>query len=136
MIYAVNDAIQLVGISDGVDFNAARIHTGCAARHEDGSSRFVLLKPGIYSVDFNANIAVPTGQTPGPIQLTLNVDGEIYTGTDAITTPVAVDIYSNVSLHALVRVFGCGGNVSVSIVNTSATPINVQDANIVVEKVA
>lgn len=133
MIDAVSNAIQLVPAGGGVVFENTRIKTGCSVRHEPGSARFVLLAPGIYSVHFSGNIAVPTGETVGPISVALAVDGEGIAGTDAIYTPAAVETYGNVSVNALVRVYGCGGaNVSVAVENTSDIPINVQDANLII----
>lgn len=134
MIDAVSNAIQLVAVNGGVVFENTRIMTGCTVRHEAGSARFVLLAPGIYSVHFSGNIAVPTGETVGPISLALTVDGEPITGSDAIFTPAAVDVYGNVSVNALVRVYGCrcAANVGLSVVNTSEIPINVQDANLII----
>ena len=43
MIDAVNVATQSVATNAIVLFNSTRIHTGCSARHEPGSGRFVLL---------------------------------------------------------------------------------------------
>lgn len=134
MIDAVSNAIQLVAIGGGVVFENTRIRTGGAVRHEEGSARFVLLAPGVYSVHFSGNIAVPAGETVGPISVALAVDGEAVTASDAIFTPAAVGVYGNVSVNSLVRVYGCGcnANVGVAVVNTSAIPINVQDANLII----
>jgi hypothetical protein len=135
MIDAVSNAIQLVPLGGSVMFENTRIMTGRTVRHEEGSARFVLLAPGIYSVHFSGNIAVPTGETVGPISVALSVDGETITGSDAIITPAAVEEYGNVSVTALVPVYGCGrclANVGVAVVNTSDIPINVQDANLVI----
>lgn len=135
MIDAVSNAIQLVDVGSGVVFENTRIMTGRTVRHEAGSARFVLLAPGIYSVYFSGNIAIPTGGAVGPISVALSVDGESITGSDAIITPAAVEEYGNVSANALVRVYGCGNcpaNVGVAVVNTSDIPINVQDANLII----
>lgn len=135
MIDIVNNAIQTVAVGGGVVFGAPRISTGCcSARHENGSSRFVLLKPGVYSVLFFGNIAVPDGGTVGEIGVALSVDGEIVTGSEAVYTPAAVDVYGNVTTAALIRVYGCGGNVSVSVVNAADIPINVQNANLIIKR--
>ena len=88
-----------------------------------------------YQVTFNGNIAVPTGETVGPISVAISIDGEPLESSEAIVTPAAVDNYFNVTSTAFVTVpKGCCFNVSVE--NTSDIPINVQNANLVVVRVA
>ena len=88
-----------------------------------------------YQVTFNGNIAVPTGETVGPISVAISIDGEPLASSEAIVTPAAVDNYFNVTSTAFVTVpKGCCFNVSVE--NTSDIPINVQNANLVVTRVA
>ena len=96
-----------------------------------------------YQVTFNGNIAVPTDGTVGPIAIALAIDGETIQTSRAIVTPAAVDEYFNVTSTAFVTVpRGCCFNVSVE--NASfgataadpATAINVQNANLVVQRVA
>lgn len=97
-----------------------------------------------YQVTFNANIAVPEGGTVGPIAVALAIDGEPVLTSRAIVTPAAVDEYFNVTSTAIVTVpRGCCFNVSVENVSESATPattpasaINVQNANLVVSRIA
>ncbi len=96
-----------------------------------------------YQVTFNGNIAVPTGGTVGPIAVSLAIDGEPILTSRAIVTPAAVDEYFNVTSTAIITVpKGCCFNVSVE--NTSfgataadtPTAINVQNANLVVSRIA
>ena len=88
-----------------------------------------------YQVTFNGNIAVPTGETVGPISAAISIDGEPLESSEAIVTPAAVDNYFNVTSTAFVTVpKGCCFNVSVE--NTSDIPINVQNANLVITRVA
>ena len=136
MIDAVNSAVQAVNAGAGVVFNAPRIATGCTVRHEAGTSRFVLTKPGVYHVLFVGNVAIPTGGTVGEIGVGLSVDGDVIEGTEAAYTPAAVDEYGNVTVAALVRVYGCGcgANVGVAVVNTSDAAINVRDANLIIDR--
>lgn len=90
-----------------------------------------------YQVTFNANIAVPTGETVGPIAVALAIDGEAIPTSKAIVTPAAVDQYFNVTSTAFITVpRGCCFNVSVENVSDGAVPINVQNANLVVTRVA
>ena len=104
-----------------------------------------------YQVTFNGNIAIPSdGTAPAPISVALTIDGEPVLTSRAIVTPAAVTPdpptlanYFNVTSTAFITVpRGCCFTVSVE--NTSAgidaaTPapaINVQNANLVVERVA
>ena len=89
-----------------------------------------------YQVTFNGNIAVPTGGTVGPISVAIAIDGEPVLTSNAILTPAAVDQYFNVTSTAIITVpKGCCFNVSVE--NTSVNgSINVQNANLVVDRIA
>lgn len=96
-----------------------------------------------YQVTFNGNIAVPTGGTVGPIAIALAIDGEPILTSRAIVTPAAVDEYFNVTSTAIITVpKGCCFNVSVENVSFGATAadtptaINVQNANLVVSRIA
>ena len=134
MIDAVNVAPQTVDVNGTVVFGSTRILTGCSARHEPGSGRFVLLKPGVYEVEFNANVSLPTGATVGPIELAIVQDGEAVAGSVMIYTPAAVDTLGNVSATILVRVYECGCCTTLSVRNDSASEINIQDANFVITR--
>ena len=134
MIDAVSVATQTVAAGDVVIFNNTRIRTGCSARHETGSGRFVLLQPGVYEVEFNANVSLPTGAAVGPITMSIVQDGETVAGSRVIYTPAAVETIGSVAATVLVRVYEtcCCSNVSVS--NDTSTDIVVQDANFVITR--
>ena len=88
-----------------------------------------------YQVTFNGNIAVPEDETAGPISVALSIDGEPVLTSQAIVTPAAVDNYFNVTSTAIITVpKGCCMNVSVD--NTAAAAINVQNANLTVTRIA
>lgn len=96
-----------------------------------------------YQVTFNANIAVPEDGTVGPISVSLALDGEPILTSRAIVTPAAVDEYFNATSTAIITVpKGCC--LTVAVENTSegataaepATAINVQNANLVIERIA
>jgi len=44
-----------------------------------------------YLVDFGANIAVPTGGTPGEISVAIQIDGSTIPSSTMIATPAAVE---------------------------------------------
>lgn len=97
-----------------------------------------------YQVTFNGNIAVPEGGTPGPIAIALTLGGEPILTSRAIVTPAAADEYFNVTSTAIITVpKGCCFNISVDNVSESSDPatlpapqINVQNANLVVSRIA
>jgi len=87
-------------------------------------------KSASYLVDFGANIAIPTGETVGPISVALALDGVTLNSTTMIVTPAAVENYFNVSRAANVQVWrGCCQTLTVT--NTSDIPILVQNPNII-----
>ena len=96
-----------------------------------------------YQVTFNGNIAVPTDGTVGAIAIAVAIDGEPIQTSRAIVTPAAVDEYFNVTSTAIVTVpRGCCYTVAVENVSEGATAadpataINVQNANLVVSRIA
>lgn len=96
-----------------------------------------------YQVTFNANIAVPADGTVGAIAIALAISGEPILTSRAIVTPAAVDEYFNVTSTAIIDVpKGCCFNVSVENVSEGATAadtptaINVQNANLVISRIA
>lgn len=96
------------------------ITTGCFAR---------------YQVEFNGNIAVPTGGTVGEISVALAIDGEPIQTSRARVTPAAVENYFNVTSLANITVpRGCCYTLSVE--NTSGIDIEVQNANLTISRTA
>lgn len=108
--------------------------------HREGSGIFRLRGVtnqcrALYKVWFGANIAVPTGGTVGEISIALSIDGEELGASTAIVTPAAVEEFFNVSVAAYIPVErGCC--VTVAVENTSDQAINVQNANLIIERIA
>lgn len=114
-------------------------------RHRDGSGSFLLSgwvpsngcncrcnqnRSAEYLVDFGANIAIPTGETVGPISVAIAIDGATVPSTNMIVTPAAVEEYFNVSRATNIKIWnGCCETVSIR--NTSEIPILVQNANVI-----
>jgi hypothetical protein len=109
--------------------------------HRSGSGVFRLKGAtngcrAIYKVEFNANIAVATGGTVGPISVALQEDGETIGNAVAVVTPTVASAFFNVSLSTFIYI-PCGCCVTVSVENVSdGTAIDVANANIVFERVA
>lgn len=147
------NAVQEVALNSPVIFTASIPCTRGYVYHEDETGVFIL--KGItkgqcfatYQITFNGNIAVPTGGTggtAGPIALAINVNGAQRPTSKAIFTPAAAGTYGNVTSTAIVKVpRGCCFNVSVNSVpalidaaDTPAPVIEVQNANLVVDRIA
>ena len=88
-----------------------------------------------YHVAFNGNIAVPTGGTAGEISLAIAIDGEPVQTSRARVTPTVVNSYFNVTSVANITV-PAGCCLIISIENTSGATINVQNANLTVDRTA
>lgn len=141
--YSAN-AVQTVNPGESIVFTTTVVPCGRGfVKHREGSGNFLLsgwvpVCPGCgmkkktanYFVDFGANIAIPTGETVGEISVAITLDGSTLPTTQMIVTPAAVEEFFNVSRATNVNVWnGCCETITVR--NTSAIPILVQNANIV-----
>lgn len=95
-----------------------------------------------YQVTFNGNIALAEGATVTPISVALAIAGESINTSTATVTPAAVGDYFNVTSTAIIDVAkGCCVTVAVENVSepdgaTPAQSIDVQNANLVVTRIA
>ena len=109
--------------------------------HRSGSGVFRLKGAGnacktVYRVTFNANIAVAEGGTVGAISVALQEDGETLQNAVATVTPTVAEAFFNVSLTTFI-IIPCGCCVTVSVENISdGTAIEVENANIIIDRVA
>lgn len=88
-----------------------------------------------YKISFGGNIAVPTGGTVGAISLAIAIDGEAIAATTMTVTPAAVEEFFNVFGAVYLDIpRGCCSQISVRNVNTQT--IEVQNANLIIERVA
>lgn len=129
MINAVNVPVQTVAVQGPVLFASTRIKTGCSVRHEQGSSRFVALKPGVYKVSFSGNVAAAAA---GAVALAIVQDGEEVAG-GRMTSTVAAAAPENLSTTVLIRVF-CDCCVSLAVRNVGTTEVTVNNANFVITR--
>lgn len=137
MINSVNEAVQNVNANENVLFATDVIRTRSATccgwlQHSVGSGIFQLTKPGIYKIDFNANI---TSATAGALALAFKNNGEQIIGTEMDSTVATANAYQNVSASRLVRICG-NGSASITIGNVGTLATLVKNANIIVEKIA
>ena len=88
-----------------------------------------------YKVSFGANVAIPTGGTVGPISLAITIDGEPLGSATMIVTPTVVDALFNVFGAVFITV-PCNCCVTIGVRNIGPDPIDAQNANLIVERVA
>ncbi len=136
-----SNALQTVEVGQNVLFTETPI---CCTRgfvvHREGAG--VVTLRGItnqcrarYKVTFGGNIALPADGVVGEISLAISINGEPIPTTTMIETPAAVEEFSNVFSAIFVDVpRGCCYTLAVR--NTSDQPIDVQNANLIVERVA
>lgn len=143
------NAVQEVNLNAPVIFTASIPCTKGYVYHEDETGIFILR--GItngqcfatYQVTFNGNIQLPDGATAvAPIAVAIMVNGEQRPTSRAIYTPQAAAEMGNVTSTAIIRVpRGCCFSLSVDSVaaNTTDAPadvIEVQNANLVIDRIA
>lgn len=142
--------IQEVALNAPILFSASIPCTRGYIYHEDETGIFILR--GItcnqcfatYQVTFNGNIAIPEGGTVTPIAVAITINGEPRVTSRAIFTPAAVDEYGNVTSTAIIKVpKGCCFSLAVEHVAATTDPtvtpapvINVQNANLVISRIA
>ena len=134
------NALQLTAAGQNVLFTETPVSGGSGIAHRAGAG--IVTLRGMtnqcrarYRVMFGANIAVPTGGTVEAISVALSLSGEPLASATAIVTPAAVEDF----FHVFVAVFvdvprGCCETIAVE--NTSTQAINIQNANLIVERVA
>ena len=134
------NALQSVNSGSNVVFTDTAVSGNCSIIYREGSG-LVTLKGATnqrrarFKISFGANIAIPTGGTVGAISLALAINGEPVQATQMIQTPAAVTEFSNVSRTLFLDVLsGCCTQISIE--NTSTGTISVQNANLIVERVA
>ncbi len=136
----IANALQTVPANQNVYFTDTVICGGCSIAHRDDSG-LVTLRGNTsqtrarFRVSFGGNIALPAGGTVGPISLAIAIDGEAVPATTMTVTPTAVEAFFNVFSAIFIDVpRGCC--VTVSVKNISEDDVDVQNANLIVERVA
>lgn len=135
--YTAN-ALQAVDTNQNVLFTDTAVPSLGAIVHRDDSGLFTLRSScqycARYKATFGANIAIPDGGTVEAISLALAISGEPVAATSMIVTPAATGNFFNVSSSIYLDVpTGCCSQISVE--NTSAQTIDVQNANLIIDRV-
>ena len=136
----IANALQTVEANQNVLFTDTVVCGNCSIIHRDGSGLVTLR--GItnqcrarFKVTFGSNIAISTGGAVDPISMAITVDGEPVASTTVITTPAAVGDFSNIFTAVFLDIpASCCSQISVR--NISDQAIEVQNANLIIERVA
>ena len=134
------NALQTVESNQNVLFTETPVCGSCSIIHRDGSGLITLR--GItnqcrarFKAFFSGNIGLPTGGTVGPISIAIAINGEAVPSSTMISTPAVVEEFANVAsaVYLDVPVECC---LTISVKNTSAQAIDIQNANLIIERVA
>lgn len=134
------NAIQTVAANQNILFPTTTVPGSCSMVHRVGSGLVTLRGLGQqararFQIWFGGNVAVSTGETLAPILLAITLGGETLPATQMIVTPAAVEDFFNVSASVFLDIpSGCCQNISVK--NIGTTDIEVQNANLIIERVA
>ena len=134
------NAIQTVAANQNILFPTTTVPGSCSMVHRIGSGLVTLRGLGQqararFQVWFGGNVAVSTGETLAPILLAITLGGETLPATQMIVTPAAVEDFFNVSASVFLDIpSGCCQSISVK--NIGTTDIDVQNANLIIERVA
>lgn len=134
------NALQAVEANQNILFTDTAIAGSCSILHRSGSGLVTLR--GItnqcrarFKVTFGGNVGLPTGGTLGPVSLAIAINGEPVATTTMISTPAALEELNNVFSSIFLDVpAGCCSQISVK--NITNQSIDVQNANLIVERVA
>ena len=88
-----------------------------------------------FKITFGGNIALPEGGTAGPISLAIAIDGEAVPSTTMIVTPATAETFFNVFSAIFVDV-PRNNSVTISVKNIGTVPLDVENANLIIERVA
>lgn len=135
------NAVQEVAAANNVIFTDTAVQGNSSMVHREGSGLVKLRglttcqQRARFKIFFSANIALPIGGTAGPISLAISVDGEPVATTTMTVTPAAVEEYFNIASSVYLNIpAGCCSTIGVR--NISGVAIDVQNANLIAERVA
>ena len=142
MLNVIAKPEQTVAANQNVIFNDTRVKSrrcGCSSgwlNHVKGSGLFTITNrtnlPMAVEVEFNGNV---TAAAAGATALVIELNGEAIGGTEMDYTVVTANTYQNVGASTLIPV-PAGSSLTVSIGNISAGAVLVNDANVIIKKLA
>lgn len=133
MIVLSNSIVQVVPVGETLAFDITLLHTGCrhdgyggAEYYDEKSSNVKLRKPGIYEISFGANVT--STKTGDEIQFSIYVNGSPIESSTMVQTISKDNSFENIAKTIPVRI-GKEDDVTVTVVNTSATATAIVDSN-------
>ena len=140
--YTNNDLIE-VPVGGSIIFNNSISCNRGYIYHRNESGVFILR--GIvnnptqqfarYQIVYNGNVSVPEGETPAALSFSIAIDGEAIPTSTAIVTPTVAEAFFNITSTAIIDCPKCCC-LNVSIVNNGTIPTDVQNSNLVINRVA
>ena len=132
--------VQTVETNQNVLFTDTPICGSNSIFHRQGSGLFTL--KGItnqcrarFKITFGANIAIPKTETVDPISIAIAINGEPILSTTMIVTPAAASQFFNVGRTIYIDIpAGCCSQISIK--NTSTQSISIENANLIIDRVA
>lgn len=132
-------ATQTVAQNSNIIWTDTPVPGNCSIIHREGSGLVTLraLPNGQcrsrFKVTFGANLAAVTAASA--VSLAVAINGEPVSSSTMIVTPAAVGEYFNINSSIYLDILtNCCSQISVE--NTSAQSVSVQNANLIVERVA
>lgn len=135
------NALQSVATGSNVVFTNTAVAGNCSIIYREGSGLVTLRgltngqRRARFRISFGANIGLPTTGTAGAISLAISINGEPVTTSTMISTPTATGQFNSVSRALFLDVLG-GCCTQISIENTSSQAIDVENASLIIERVA
>lgn len=135
------NALQSVATGSNVVFTNTAVAGNCSIMYREGSGLVTLRgltngqRRARFRISFGGNIGLPTTGTAGAISLAIAINGEPITTSTMISTPTATGQFNNVSRALFLDVLG-GCCTQISIENTSSQAIDVENASLIIERVA
>ena len=136
----IANALQTVELHQNVIFPSTAVSGGNTILHREGSGLVTLRGMtnqcrARFRITFGANVSIPTDGTVAPIVMAISLNGEPVIETTMISTPAAVDQLNSISRSLFLDVpAGCCSQIAVQ--NISADAVNVQNASLIIERVA
>ena len=121
MIELSNTTAQTLSPGQALTFDTVLLKSGCVESHRTNSGIVSLrAKCSIYEIHFSANIS---GTTAGPVQLSIELDGEPMAETTMISTVATAGDLNNVAASTLVRTGCAGAYEHITVVNTGTSDV-------------